>query len=360
MASGSGGQLALTRSDSLYLSVTSVDQWTNFVSESVQHTLNELEEGALTGYKDAPPSHKGLDYSQGDIQFEPNPNAFGHFMRGAFGQASGSVLTAAGSWGTGSSSPLWDPFGVSGRPVMQHRFIPIQSAWDLRTFLPPYTMMVYKDVGSAWFFQGTCFHTIEWQIQAGQLVKATVSVMARKTERYSRTASISALRTPGGRPWVWDMASVQVSSGQTGFANLLGNTNFESITLRLETPLEGVVLLDGNKQYAEFQVNGFRRVNLSGTLSFRDQTEYDAFVAYENRSMRVNLTNTTSALRLGNPNSLQYFGLQLDVPQMKFLSYGVPIQGPNRLQSQFTAKGELDPTSTYMIEALLINTTSAY
>lgn len=277
MSSGSGAQLGITRCDSLYNSVTSVDAWTNFVSEGVEHTLNELEEGSLTGYKDAPPSHKGLDFGQGDIQFEPNPNAFGHFMRGAFGQSSGSILTQAGSWGAGSASPLWDPFGTTtGLPVMRHRFLPRQSAWDERTFLPPYAMMVYKDVGSAFFFQGTVYHTIEWQIQAGQLVKATVGAMSRKVERYARTSSIAALRSAGGRPWVWDMASIQTG---VNLAGLAVNQNFEALNIRLETPLEGVVLLDGTKNYAEFQVNGFRRVNISGTLSFRNQEEYDAFVA---------------------------------------------------------------------------------
>ena len=34
MASGTGGQIALTRSDSLYLSVQSVDNWQNFVREN--------------------------------------------------------------------------------------------------------------------------------------------------------------------------------------------------------------------------------------------------------------------------------------------------------------------------------------
>lgn len=354
MASGSGGQIGITRSDSLYLSVQSVDKWTNFVSESIEHTLNELEEGSITGHKDAPPSHKGIDFGGGDIQFEPDPNAIGNFMRGVFGQSSGSVVCQVGSLGANSSA-------LGNNPVITHRFLPIQSAVDARNFLPPYTLMVYKDVGSAFFFQGVQFTGMEFQVQAGQLVKTTATLMARKVERFARTAGISALtKVAGSKPWVWDMASVQVSSGQTGFANLVGNTNFESINLNLNMPLEGVVLLDGNKNYAEFQVNEFRRVQVSGTISFRSQDEYDAFVAYENRSLRITLRNTSSQSLLGNPASAFYPTLQLDIPQFKFLTWSTPIGGPNRLITSFTGKAERDSTSLYMIEAFLTNVTSAY
>ena len=355
MASGSGGQIALTRSDSLYLSVSSVDYWQNFVSESIEHTLNELEEGSITGNKDAPPSHKGIDFGQGDVTLEPDPNAIGHWMRGVFGQSSGSVLCEASSLGTNSSA-----LG-NGNPVISHQFLPISAAVDNKNFLPAYTAMVYKDVGSAFFFQGVQIHGIEFRITAGQLVAATVNMMARTVERYARTAGISALaKVTGSKPWTWDMASVEISSGQTGFGNLVSNTNFEAINLNFNIPLEGVVLLDGNKNYAEFQVNEFRRVNVNGTVSFADQTAYDAFVAYENRSLRITTRNVGSSQLLGNPSSLYYPTLQLDIPQFKYLSWSTPIGGPNRLQTSFTGKAERDSSSAYMIEATLINVTSAY
>lgn len=350
MPSGTGGQIAITRSDSLYLSVQSVNNWTDFVSESIEHTLTELEEGSITGNKDTPPSHKGIDSGAGDIVIEPDPNALGHFMRGVFGQSSGSLLTAAGSTGANSTS-------FAGMPVVQHRFLPIQTAFNDRNFLPPYTTMVFKDLGSAWFYQGTMFNAIEFNIQAAQLVKATVSMMARSVERYARTSSIAALTSKGSKKFLWDMASIQTGPGVNSLA---ANSNFESIVAKLNVPLEGVVLLDGTKKYAEYQVNEFRRLTVNGTLSFRSQDEYDAFVAYENRFLRINLRNTNSSQVLGNPASPYYHELQIDIPQFKFLTWSTPIGGPNRLVTSFTGKAERDVTSAYMVEALLTNVTSAY
>jgi hypothetical protein len=360
MPSGSGGQIGVTRSDSLYLSVQSVNQWTNFVSESLEHSIGTLIEGAITGYKDEPPAYKGTEEGKGDIKLEPNPNAFGHFLRGVFGQSSGTILIAAGSWGVNSGNALnIGPDGLA-RPVAMHRFLPVNSGWDDRTFLPPYTAMVYKDVGSAFFFQGTVFTAIDLNIQAGKLVEATATVMARKVERYARTTSISALKNPGGKPWIFDMTSVQVSSGGTGFASLLADTHYEQLQVKLEVPIQGVLLLDGNRQYGEFQINGFRKLTVSGTVSFRDQTQYDAFTAYLARSMRITLYNTNSDQIIGNPSSQQLFGLEIDIPQLKYLTWSTPISGPNRLTTKFTAKGELDQNSLYICEMRLINTTSAY
>ena len=355
MPSGTGGQLALTRSDSLYLSVQSVDRWHNFVSESVEHTIAELEEGAITGYKDAPPSHKGLDSAAGDVTLEPDPNALGDWMRAVFGQSSATVLTSAASTGANSQSM------GAGRPVMQHRFLPIQSAVDNRNFLPAYTMMIYKDLGSAFFYQGMCAYGIEFNIQANALVGATVNLMARKVERFARTSSITALsKINGSKPWIWDQASVQVSSGQVGLGNLVSNTNYEGLSIGVNIPIEGVILLDGTKHNAEYQVNDFRRVAINGTISFRSQEEYDAFTAYENRSLRVTVRDTSSSSLLGNPASAYYPMLQIDIPQAKYLTWSTPIGGPNRLQTTFTGKGERDTTSSYMIEAFLTNVTSIY
>lgn len=357
MSSGSGGQIALNRSDSLYLAMDSADIWSNFVSEGLEHTLNELEEGSITGNKDAPPSHKGLDFGEGDIQLEPDPNALGHWMRGVYGQSSGSLLTHADSTGTNSTS-------FAGFPTFQHAFLPIQAAVDERNFLPPYSIMVYKDVGSAFQFNGAQIHGIEFGYQAEQLVTATVNVMARDVKRIERTAGIEALAkvAAGSRPWVWDMASIETTSGaDTGFTSLFVNQNYEAFNSNLNIPLEGVALLDGTKQYAEYQVNEFRRMNINGTLSFRNQDEYDRFIAYNNRSFRITATNVNSVSQLmGNPDSAHYPTLQLDIPQFKFLSWSAPVSGPNRLQTSFTAKAERDPSSSYMTEAFLTNVTSLY
>jgi hypothetical protein len=358
MASGTGGQIGLIKVNSIGDNVNSVNLWTNFVSESIEHTLEELEEGSITGRRDAPPSHKGIDFGGGDIVMEPNPNAIGVFLNAAVGADTSSLITDAGSTGANSTTE-------AGKPQFFHNFIPRQNAFGPHSFLEPYGVMVYKDVGSAFMNQGAIFTGLEFDFQAGQLAGATATIMARQVTRIERIAAINSLVSSGGRPWLWDMASIEVSTDTTS-ANLASNTNFEQLTLSIEVPHEGVVLMDGTKNYAEFQMNGFRRMNISGTLSFASQAEYDAFIAYEARRMRITVMNVNSALTLGNIASLDntaflgYYGIRFHIPSMKFLTWSTPIGGPNRLQTSFTAKAEYDDTIGEMFRIELNNVTSGY
>lgn len=365
MASGTGGQIALNYVTSLYDVTSEATLWTNFVSESIEHTLEELEEGAIQGRRDAPPSYKGIDFGAGDIVLEPNPNAIGHFMAGAFGTVTTSLVTDQGSTGAGVGSTAY----TRSADYYWHEFTPRQTSYSERTFLEPYGVMVYKDTGSAFMLNGAIFQGLEFDIQAGNLMGATVNVMGRQMTRIERKAAINSLSDVDvgpGQPFVWDQASIEVSTDTTS-ANLAANVNFEQLTIGLETPHEGVVLLDGTKFYAEMQPNDFRRVNISGTLSFRNQDEYDAFIAYDSRRLRVTLLNTNARYALGNAAAsldatsfLGYFGMRLHIPSMKYLSWSTPIGGPNRLQTSFTAKAEWDDAEGAMIKAELNNTFSSY
>lgn len=354
MASGTGGQIGLAKIGSLYRDVNTINRWSNFVSESIEHTLEELEEGAITGRRDAPPSHKGIDFSQGDIELEPNPNAIGDYLTGFFGTLASSLVTNAASTGANSGQE-------AGKPQWFHRFTPRQSAFSERVFLDTYNVMVYRDVGSAFIVRGAIFPTLSFDFTAGQLMKSTVSVMGRRSERIERVAAIQSLVSSGGRPWVWDMASVEVSTSDTASAGLAPRTNLEQITLNFELPHEGVVLLDGTKFYGEMQPNEFRRINIEGTMTFRDHSDYQSFIDYEARRLRLTVLNVNSNLALGNIGSLDataflgYYGMRIHIPQMKFLSWSAPIGGPNRLTASFTAKAEYSDADGLMAAIELNN-----
>lgn len=338
MASGNGGQIGFAKIGSLYTDSNTVNVWGNFVSETLEHKLSELVEGSINGRRDAPNSYKGIDSGDGDIVIEPNPNFIGHLLKAWFGTYVSSTVTATGSTGANSTA-------YAGAQQSFHRFTPTQAAFSDRTFLEPYNVMMYRDVTSAWLFKGSIFPSIKFDIKAGALVKATATVMARQVDRIQRIGAIQSLVSSGGRPWVWDMASVELSSDTTT-AGLVARTDFEELNIVLDLPHQGVVLLDGTKKYAEFTPSNFRSIKIDGTMSFRDQTAYDAFVAYEARRLRVTLLNVNSALMLGNPASLDatnflgYFGLRFIFPQMKFTAWSAPIPGPNRIVAKFSAKAE--------------------
>jgi len=358
MAAGSNSQLATVRMTSfgvtsVYVTAASFAnwRWTNFVSEGLEHKIEELMEQSIYGYADEPPSHQGLTTAEGDVEFEPNPMAFGQFLRGFFGISSRSTLCEPGSTGANSG-----PFAGNG--VYQYTFTPRQAAFDDACYLDPYQVLIYRDVGSAFVFQDTVFNKIDVSIQAGQLVKSSVGVMGRRVTRVG-LAAVSSLVSSGGRPFVWDMASVQVGAG-AGVNSLAAFTNFEALNFNLEVPIEGVALLDGTRFYGEMQKSDFRKTRFSGTLSFRDQTQYDAFVAYQNRGLRVTFVNVNSALLLGNPASAHYFAMQFTVPQFKITQFGVMVRNAQRITADFEGRGEYDNALGYSVQATLTTVVASY
>lgn len=360
MASGNGGQVGLAKIGSLYSDVNTVNLWTNFTSESLEHMLDELEEASINGRRDAPNSYKGLDHGQGDLNFEPNPQPLGHFFKAALGTLASSTVTGATSGGANSGD-------FAGYAQMYHRFTPTQSSFSDRTFLESYNVMVYRDVGSAWLFKGSILPTLKISIAAKQIVKATATFMSRQVDRVQRIAAITSLISSGGRPWLWDMGSFEMSSDTTS-ANLSAFTAFENFNISYELPNDGIALLDGTKRFAEFVPTDFRRIKIDGTMSFRDQAMYDAFTAYEARRVRATFLNVNSRLVLGNPASadntlaLGYPMVRFHFPQMKFTKWNAPIGGPNRIVASFEAKAEFNEADgfSHMVELMNIVTSTAY
>lgn len=355
MASGNGGKVAIGKISSLYSDINTADIFFSFTDESLDHTLDELEEGAITGRRDAPNSYKGLDTGKGDINFELNPETLGHAFKAWFGTIVSSEVTGVLSGTTNSGQ-------YAGLPEVFHRFTPNNVSFSDRTFLEPYNVAVYRDVQSAFIFKGSIFTTVKLMFKANALMKGTGTIMARNVEMLDYTAGMNSLAQEPGRPWVWDMASLEYSSDTTS-ANLLARTDFEEFNVTMDLKHDGVALLDGTKQYGEFTPSDFRRITFDGSMSFRDETGYIAFRNYEQHRMRLTLMNVNSLLVLGNPASADqtafegYPGLRLHIPAFKFQTWSAPIKGPNRIEVAFTGKAEYSAADGFTMAADLLNST---
>lgn len=357
MASGNAGKVALAKIGSLYSDVNTANIWFNFTDESLEHKLDELEEGALTGRRDAPDSFKGLDHGAGDVNFEPNPNAVGHPLYAWFNTIASSLVTAVTSNGTNSGD-------FAAYPQQFHRFVPAQAAFSDRSFLPPYNLAVYRDVQSAFIFKQSIFTTLKLMIKANQLVKASATILSRQVDLLDYSAGMNSLVSSGGRPWIWDMASIEYSTDTTS-ANLAARTDMEELNLTFDLPHDGIPLLDGTKKYAEFVPSDFRRIKIDGSMSFRDEQAYIDFKNYTQHRMRITMLNVNSQLVLGNPASadqtafLGYPGMRVHLPSMKFTSWSAPVKGPNRIVAQFNAKAEYNTAEGFSCAVDLNNIVSS-
>lgn len=319
MGFGTAGFLAVSRQNS-FGTATNSWEYVPIISENLTTNIDQLVEESIRNRYEEGPSRQGLLSVTGDIVMEMNPLMIGHFFRGCFGPTSN---TAVGS-------------------VFDTYFLPTQSDFSSDCALPPYTLQVYRDVGSSWQFTDTLINAISVEINGNALARATVSVIAR-------TSSLMPFTTaafPTGDPWSWDAASVSIAG--------TANAAIETLTIKAENNIEGVITLDTTKRWNRMLRNGFRTFGISGTVDFTSQDEYNQFRSQTEQRFLVNLKGETE-VGSGYTDNLLF-----DLPSVRYASFGAGISGPNRLQASFDGAGKYNTTSSYAFKATLTNTKNNY
>ena len=319
MSYGHKGHLGISAQQSYG---TATNSWDYFpiISESLTTEIEQLVEEGMRARKDEPPTQEGLLTVAGDIVFEPHPILLGHLLRGVTGQASGTLVDSVTTW----------------------EFLPKQTDFTPNLCaLPPFTLQIFRDVGSAWQFTDTVVNALTLEISASAIVRATASVMSR----------VSSLMTPGtpsfpaGSTWTWDSASLSIAGA--------GNGDMEAITISMENNVEGVSLLDGTKEITKFMHTGYTSHKISGTIDFADQTEYGAFRNQTEQRFLMTLTGETLTSSQNNV-------FTADLPLVRYTTFPINMGGPGRISVGFEGNGKFDTSSSYSSRYTLQNTRTAY
>lgn len=318
MGYGIGGFLAVSRQQS-FGTATSSWEYVGIISESLTTNIEQLIEENLYGRFDEPDQREGLLTVAGDVVFEPHPITLGHFLRAVSGQASATAVDSSFTW----------------------QFVPKQTDFDDLCALPPYTLQVYRSVGSAYQFTDAIVHTLAVEITAGAIVRATASIMARVSSLMNYTTA----SYPTGDPWMWNQASVSMAAA--------ANSDMESVTVTIDNPVEGVPLLDGTKIHGRYKRTGFRTVRIAGTQDFSTQTQYNIFRSQSRQAIDITLRGAATA-------TSYYNTLTLEMPQVVYSTFGAEIGGPGRISASYEGKAEYDTGSSYTIRPTLVNTRAAY
>lgn len=320
MAEGVLGHLAVSKQNSFG---TNTASW-NFIpiiSESIVTGIEQIRRGSIVGRTAEGIAERGVERITGDISMEPHPIHLGFFLRGITGQSSSSNVTS-----------------VTGFQDYQHEFIPRNAKFDSKSALPPYTLQIHRDVTSAFQYTDALFTRVELNVQGNALVQMTAGVMARTTSIMA--ASTATFTEPS--PWAWNVASLSIGAAAVDFA--------ESLSVTIEQPIEGVIMLDGTRQINRFVRTNPTVVRVRGRVDFQDLTEFNAFKNQTQR--RMLLTLGTAA------GSGPY--MTVDVPKLLYNTFPAQISGPGRIGVDFEASGEYDTSSSYAIRITLVNTVVSY
>ena len=222
-----------------------------------------------------------------------------------------------------------------------HEFKPCTSDWGALAAVPPMTIQVYRDAGSAHQYYDCLCNELTLEIAHGSFLKTTMGVIGGK---FSTAVKGSPTYLPGSE-FVWDQSSIAFASGAID--------ELSSFSITLNNNLEGKGTVDGTKTFNRIKRAGFRTIEVAGTLLFVDQVEHDIFRARTGQRMIVDV--------VGQLVSSGYSAeLKIDMPQVKYKEFPINVGGPGTIEVGFTGDAEYHAGSATMVEFTLVNTLAAY
>lgn len=310
-----------------------------FVSETLAMQRNDLPDPSVWVNFDERRMYNGLQRVEGGFQTVAHPILTGYLLRPCF-----DVTTSA------RGNLLLN--GVDSHAgINAHRFVTGQgqfhtgSGSDLPTLTVEVNRGPIMGAGSSFVYYNCAGNVLELVTEAGQFVRANVELIGRDYGGKPRS-------TPSFIPaeaFLWNTASVSVNGASKPF--------YESLTVRLENNLEAVPTLDGRLRPDLVKRNDFRRVNVNGTISFRNFEDKEAFE--QGSETPLVTTFVGKAVAAGAFNYQER--MVIDTPRFRYSTFPLNISGPGRTSVGFTGRGMIDQGSLYSLQVTLVNTRiSAY
>lgn len=319
MAYGRSGHLAMHFQSSFGTSLTGSAHYIPLISESIEESIGQLVEDNLYGRLAESPYHEGLHEVSGEISVEAHPIYLGAFLKAALGA---DAVTAQGS-------------------SFLHAFVPAQQDWDDYAALPPLTLDIHRDSGSAFLYYDTLATELSLEIAHGQLLSVGLAVVGGRFGR--KAAAVPAFHA--GRPWSWDVVSA--SHGGAPVRDL------RQLTVTFHNQLAAFHTLGGGKYPRRIKRDGPQRVSVEGTLLLQDQVLFQEYLDQSERRL---------LLAFGGETIAQSYTAQLtlDIPKLRFGEFKPALSGPGQLEVAFAGSGVYDANSSYALRVTLTNTQAAY
>ena len=295
-------------------SVVASQQAVPIISEGIDWVYEDIEEASMYGRFHAPPAQNGMQRAEGDIAMEAHPAQMGELLRAAFGQ----VTT------------------TSGAGIQTHVFEPRTTDWADRSALPPSTVEIHRDVGSAFQFFDLVANKLALNAANGQFVGVTASMIGAG---YTRLAA-GTPTFPADTPFKWDGASVSWNGGAV--------LDFRSLQWSFMNNLEAQYTLNYSSVPYRIKRTGFHQVDVSGTIVFAQHSYFDAFANKTQASLVANFVGDTPHV------------LRIDIPLLRLRSFKAAIAGPGVVEASFEGRAIYLSTSATNTRVTLVNTRTYY
>lgn len=322
MAYGMNAHCGVSFQNSFGTSLQSSMHYIPIISESLTESIPEVESEAQRGRMEAGDSYEGMHEYAGDIVFDGHPILLGKFLKGWFGQSSGTLVTSH----------------------YEHVFNPILNDFDNLAAVPPMSIEIYRDAGSAHLFSDMLCNQLVIEIAHGAIVKATASVIGANREKI-------AASTPSylpGSDYTFDQASFSWQGSNNGALDTV-----ENMTITLNNQLEAKGTLNATKRPSRIKRTGYRTIEVGGTMLFENDNESDHFL---NSAQQPVIATLTGQMIDGTDRAF----IKMDFPAFRYTEYPVNMGGPGLMSVSFAGKAKYHAGSATMATFTMANTLSHY
>jgi hypothetical protein len=319
MGYGISGHLGICFQDSFGTANVGSFHYFPLISESLVEAIPPLESESIVGRYEAGNVYQGFKEVGGDVVITSHPILLGKLLY---------------AWTFQDSSLL-------GTSEYTHTQIPATTDFDTYAAVPPMTIEVYRAAGSAHQYYDCLANQLTIAIAHGAIVQTTMSVIGGKFAKVVKT-------TPSylsGSEYTWDQASISLAG--------VGFDQFSELTLTMNNRLIGKGTLDGTKTANRVKRDGFRMLEISGTLLFEDDTQFDNFRNATEQRLVVTIEGQDVAS--GYPAKFE-----ADIPSMRFNEHPVNIGGPGLIEASFTAEARYNSGSGHMVKFTVVNSQPLY
>ena len=321
MPYGNDGEFAIALQNSYGTANVSSFYWVPLLSEGVAVKFETLISQSMRGTFEEGDTYQGPQTNDGALEFEIDAMTLGVFLTAICGA----------------------PTTVTSDDVANHTFEPRQDDFDAYAANQPCTIHKnFADGGSASIYYDMIPGNLSFAIANGDFWKASVDFMGGK---FTRQAAASK-DYPQNKLFTWDQSSIEIGGA--------ANVDITDLSITIAENVGNKHTLNGAKTPSSTKRTGFRQLTIDGTAIFRNQTDYNAFLARTEQSFRASLRNATEI------QSGYYEQLLIDVSKMVYTVYEPTFDGPNEIEVGFNARCNFNQDSNTIVQFTLQNSQAAY
>jgi hypothetical protein len=290
--------------------------WIPHLSDSITLTKEVISESNARGVFDQGGLYEVGQSVGGDIQCEADLRTVGVLCQ--------SVINDATTVTSGS--------------MKRHTFLPRTSDFDEFFAGRPVSIIKrFNDGGSSHIYYDAVGQSLTFNYANGELLKISANYLGKGFSRNTNVGStgIAGLQT------LWDQTSITFSA--------VGFDEMEELSITINEPMAAHGALHGSQTPRHIKREGFRSVEVSGTMVFTNQTRFNDFINQTEHVLRA-FTESRTEVQSG------YKGyIDVNVRAFRFTEYPIVNQGPGLIKVAFQGMAAFDNVTSRSYDVTVRN-----